>query len=137
MIQITRIIAAFTLLFSGVFWFWFQPGPLVTALYFFYASIAAAIGLGIYISIFSRKDQQAQLIAAEIHKEKALRSDVMELVDQLKSLNATDAAQQGQRLLGMLEDYRQVIEQKLAGTTITLSTYSQETRRIFKIAYKI
>lgn len=132
-IAIITIITAF--IATAVFFVWF-PFDLLTLLGFAGLNLlGVGAGLGYYLlSGAARKDQHQALMSLEIEREKALYEEVQGLSSQLTQMALPDSARQAERLMGMLEDYRRVIEQKLGDTTITMSSYSSETGRVFRLA---
>ncbi len=129
---ITSLTAALSM---AVFLFWFPLNLLLLGVYggLLVVSVVAAL-LFYLLSGSARRDKEQALLAYEIAREKKLYQEVKTLGQQLSEINQPDSAKQADRLMGMLEDYRQVIEQKLADTTITMSSYSQETSRVFKLS---
>ncbi|WP_320823909.1 hypothetical protein [Reinekea sp.] len=118
----------------GVFWLWFAPQMLALALYSGLAVFSVLVAVGFYLLAgYAKQDAHAALIGHEIAKEQRLYAEVESIADQLAALNQSESAKQASRLMGMLADYRQVIEQKLGDTTITMASYSQETGRVFKL----
>jgi hypothetical protein len=119
----------------AVYFFWFPTNLLALGLYSALALSSVLIGLAFYFAAgFARKDQHQQLVQHEIAREQKLYDEVSTLASQLAALELKDSAKQANRLMGMLEDYRRVIEQKLGDTTITMSSYSHETGRVFSLA---
>ncbi|WP_281648797.1 hypothetical protein [Parendozoicomonas sp. Alg238-R29] len=97
--------------------------------------VAVIAAIAVYVlGGFAQQEQQAALIANEVAREQKLYDEVKLLNGQLSDLDMADAAKQATRLMNMLEDYRRVIEHKLGDTTITLSSYSSETSRVFRLA---
>ncbi len=132
-VAISATISAFVCI--AVFFVWFPFSPVIFGIYCTIAFISAAIGVTFYIlSGFAKKDQHHALVEHEIAREEALYQEVQKLAHQLNELSLADSAKQADRLMGMLADYRRVIEQKLGDTTITMSSYSSETSRVFKLA---
>ncbi|WP_320821978.1 hypothetical protein [Reinekea sp.] len=122
------------LLCIGAFWLWFAPQMLALALYSGLAVLSVLIAVVFYLLAgYAKQDAHAALIGHEIAKEQRLYAEVESIADQLVDLTQSEAAKQASRLMGMLADYRQVIEQKLGDTTITMASYSQETGRVFKL----
>ena len=122
------------LLSIGAFWLWFAPQMLALLLYSALAVFSVLVAVGFYLLAgYAKQDAHAALIGHEIAKEQRLYAEVESIADQLADLNQVEAARQASRLMGMLADYRQVIEQKLGDTTITMASYSQETGRVFKL----
>jgi hypothetical protein len=122
------------LLSIGAFWLWFAPQMLALLLYSALAVFSVLVAVGFYLLAgYAKQDAHAALIGHEIAKEQRLYAEVESIADQLADLNQVEAAKQASRLMGMLADYRQVIEQKLGDTTITMASYSQETGRVFKL----
>jgi hypothetical protein len=118
----------------GAFWFWFAPQFLALALYSALAVLSVALAGGFYlVAGYAKRDAHAALIGHEIAKEQRLYAEVESIANQLAELDQPESAKQASRLMGMLADYRQVIEQKLGDTTITMASYSQETGRVFKL----
>ncbi|EAR07373.1 hypothetical protein [Reinekea blandensis] len=114
---------------------WFPFDVMLLGGYALLAFAGSGIGLGYYlISGAAKKDQQQALISREVEREQALYAEVEALSEQLKAMALPDSAKQAERLMGMLEDYRRVIEQKLGDTTITMSSYSAETGRVFRLS---
>jgi hypothetical protein len=119
----------------AVFIFWFPLNLIMLAVYGGLLIVSVVLALLVYLfGGFARRDQHRTLLAKEIEREQQLYDQVKALELQLSELEQTDSAKQADRLMGMLEDYRRVIEQKLGGTTITMSSYSQQTGRVFKLA---
>jgi hypothetical protein len=107
---------------------------LALALYSGLAVLSVLIAVVFYLLAgYAKQDAHAALIGHEIAKEQRLYAEVESIADQLVDLTQSEAAKQASRLMGMLADYRQVIEQKLGDTTITMASYSQETGRVFKL----
>jgi hypothetical protein len=132
-IALTTSITA--LLGIAVFFVWFPFNVIALGSYAGLSVVAVGIALAFYaVSGFARKDQHRELIAHEIAREEALYAEVKLLESDLSKLAMNDSAKQASRLMGMLEDYRRVIEQKLGDTTITMTSYSSETSRVFKLA---
>lgn len=133
--RITLVTAVSALLAIGVFFIWFPTSIISLAIYTAWALVTVVISLGFYfLSGYARKDQHQQLVALEVAREQKLYQQVQQLATGLSDLNQETPAKQANRLMGMLEDYRGVIEQKLGDTTVTLSSYSHETSRVFKLA---
>lgn len=130
------VITLFTALLGiAGFALWFPFEPLVLGGYALLALVGTGVGLATYfLSGAARNDQRHALIAREVAREQALYAEVETLSGQLKAMSLPDSAKQAERLMGMLEDYRQVIEQKLGDTTITMSSYSAETGRVFRLS---
>ena len=122
------------LLSLAVFLVWFPFNVVIFAVYGGIVFGAVLFALAFYVlSGFARKDQHQALLSYEIAKEKTLYEQVKQLAIKLAELSLNDSAKQADRLMGMLEDYRRVIEQKLGDTTITMSSYSSETGRVFSL----
>jgi len=118
----------------GIFWFWFPPSIIALGIYTALAVGSSVIAAAFYfLAGFAKKDLHRELIEREILKERQLHAEVKGIAEHLAELDHADSAKQANRLMGMLEDYRLVIEQKLGDTTITMSSYSHETGRVFKL----
>lgn len=135
MAKIAVVTSLTAVLGIAVFFLWFPFNLLALGLYAGLSVLSVLLALGFYVvSGFARKDQHRALVAHEIAREEALYAEVQNLSTELTALSLNDSAKQASRLMGMLEDYRRVIEQKLGGTTITMSSYSSETSRVFRLA---
>lgn len=130
------VITLFTALLGAAgFALWFPFDLIALAAYALLALAGSGIGVGYYfLSGAARKDQRQALIEREVAREQALYTEVEGLSGQLTAMALPDSARQAERLMGMLEDYRRVIEQKLGDTTITMSSYSAETGRVFRLS---
>jgi len=123
------------LLSLAVFFVWFPFNIVIFGVYSGITFGAVLIALAFYVLTgFARIDQHQALMTYEIAKEQTLYEEVKQLAAKLAELSLTDSAKQADRLMGMLEDYRRVIEQKLGSTSITMSSYSSETGRVFNLA---
>jgi hypothetical protein len=132
--RVLGVSASAAVLCIGAFWFWFAPQFLALALYSALAILSVALAGGFYLLAgYAKRDAHAALIGHEIAKEQRLYAEVESIANQLAELDQPESAKQASRLMGMLADYRQVIEQKLGDTTITMASYSQETGRVFKL----
>lgn len=132
-VAITTIITA--LLGIAVYALWFPFDLIALGGYALLSVFGVGAGLGYYLlSGAARKDQARALIEREVAREKALYAEVETLSAHLTTMALPDSAKQADRLMGMLEDYRRVIEQKLGDTTITMTSYSEETGRVFRLA---
>ncbi len=120
---------------SSLFYaYWFSPSLMSLLAYSAWSLVAVGIALGAYILTGgARKASHQRWVDAEIAREQALYREVEALAEDLTAVDETDAASQAGRLLGMLEDYRKVIEQKLGTSTITLSSFSAQASSIFRI----
>jgi hypothetical protein len=131
-IVITTTISA--LLCIAVFMFWFPSSLIGLGAYSALALGSIAIAIAFYFAGgYARKDQHQEMVQHEVTREQKLYDEVKALAEQLSALKLGDPAKQANRLMGMLEDYRRVIEQKLGDTTITMSSYSHETGRVFRL----
>ncbi|MDO7636569.1 MAG: hypothetical protein MUQ60_11720 [Porticoccaceae bacterium] len=132
--RVLGVSASAAVLCIGAFWFWFAPELLALALYSALAVLSVVLAGGFYlVAGYAKRDAHAALIGHEIAKEQRLYAEVESIANQLAELDQPESAKQASRLMGMLADYRQVIEQKLGDTTITMASYSQETGRVFKL----
>ena len=133
--RIALITVISALLGIAAFVLWFPFDVLIFGVYSAFSLITVLLALAFYVfSGFARKDKHQALVAYEVAREESLYNDVKKLASQLAELNLADSAKQADRLMGMLADYRRVIEQKLGDTTITMSSYSSETSRVFSLA---
>lgn len=135
MARISLFASISALLAIVLFYIWFPNSWLALGLYSALAVVSVIVSVVFYlVSGFARKEQHQALVAHEVAREQRLYQQVEHLAKGLADLDQTDSAKQAKRLMGMLEDYRGVIEQKLGDTTVTLSSYSHETARVFKLA---
>lgn len=133
--KIALVTSITALLSMAVYFLWFPFNLVLFAVHTGLSVSAVAIALAFYVLAgFARKDKHQALVAHEIAREQRLYDEVKALGSQLSSLEMKDSAKQADRLMGMLEDYRRVIEQKLGDTTITMTSYSSETSRVFRLA---
>ena len=133
--RIALVTSVTALLCLGVFLFWFPLNMILLAIYGGVLVTSVLLALLLYVVTgAARRDQHKALLAHELEREQHLYAEVKALQRQLTELEQDDSARQADRLMGMLADYRRVIEQKLGNTTITMSSYSQETSRVFKLA---
>ncbi len=133
--RITLIATITALISIAVYYIWFPTGWVMLSAYAGISLVAVIAAIAVYVlGGFAQQEQQAALIANEVAREQKLYDEVKLLNGQLSDLDMADAAKQATRLMNMLEDYRRVIEHKLGDTTITLSSYSSETSRVFRLA---
>lgn len=120
---------------SSLFYaYWFSPSLLSLLTYSLWSLMTVGISLGAYVLTGgAKKASHQRWVYAEIAREQALYKEVEALAADLAAVNETDAADQAGRLMSMLEDYRKVIQQKLATSTITLSSFSAQASTIFRI----
>jgi hypothetical protein len=133
--RIALITIVTALIGIGVYVVWFPFDIVALTIYSGVSVAGVVLALAFYVLAgFARKDAHVALVAQEVAREEALYAEVHKLASHLTELNLADSAKQADRLMGMLADYRRVIEQKLGNTTITMSSYSSETSRVFKLA---
>ncbi|MEJ2044083.1 MAG: hypothetical protein P8X74_03415 [Reinekea sp.] len=132
--RITLVTSLSALICLVAFLFWYPMNLVLLAVYGAVLAASVVLALLFYVVTgYARRDQHNALLAHEVEREKQLYQEVQTLEQQLTDLQQPDSARQADRLMGMLEDYRRVIEQKLGSTTITMTSYSQETGRVFRL----
>jgi hypothetical protein len=119
---------------TGVFSVWFPATMIAVSLYASLAILSVAVGSAFYyLAGYVRSDQHYAILEVELEKEQQLTAEVKKIISSLTELGLSEEASQANRLISLLSDYHDVIEQKFGGASITLSSYSQETGRVFKL----
>lgn len=119
---------------TGIYWFWFEPS--IEELFKMASaslSIALISFLGYKISGLEKSDKhKAQLLYSK-NRDLLLITDVKELQGKLNNVGEPQASDQAERLINLVNDFQEVVNQKLEGSTISLSRYLDQANTVFNI----
>lgn len=123
------------LVFTVLSIFLFSPKLIeliVISLLLIFCSLIAVI---VYFAAgFAKKDRLSQVEKSVLDSEKKLESEVKDLVGKLLEADQEEASKQADRLLNLLEDFRNVVSKKLGDSEMTLSSYINQSKTVFNLA---
>ncbi len=87
-----------------------------------------------YAGGFAKKDKLKHIKKSLLDTEANLESEVKELVFSLLEADQPEASKQAERLLNLLEDFKNVVNSKLGDSDLTLSSYINQSKTVFNLS---
>ncbi len=123
-----------SLLFVPAFYWWFQVDLIWVAAY---AAISAVLAFTVPFSYnllgFEKRDQQRVLAAKEQANYERILGEIRTISLNLNEIGEIEASKQTDRLLGMVDDYHEVITKRFADSPLSVSSHAEIAQRVQNI----
>jgi len=123
-----------SLLLIPIFYWWFQADIIWLAGYSVLSIAAAfAVPFSYHLLGFEKLDQKRVLAAKEQANYERIMRDIREVSLNLEEIGEKEASKQTERLLGMVDDYHEVVSKRFADSPISVSSHAEIAQRVQNI----
>ncbi|MGJ8528338.1 hypothetical protein [Maritalea sp.] len=123
-----------SLLFIPVFYWWFQVDIIwIAGFSLFSVASAFAVPFSYHLLGFEKRDQRRVLEAREQANYERILSDIHTISINLNEIGEVEASKQTQRLLGMVDDYHEVITKRFVDSPMSVSSHAEIAQRVQNI----
>jgi hypothetical protein len=123
-----------SLVFIPVFYWWFQIDIIWLAGFSLFSIASAfAVPFSYHLLGFEKRDQQRVLKAREQANYERILTDIRTISINLNDVGEEEASKQSARLLGMVDDYHEVITKRFADSPLSVSSHAEIAQRVQNI----
>ena len=123
-----------SLILIPVFYWWFQVDIIwIAGFSIFSVASAVAVPFSYHLFGFEKRDQQRVLEAREQANYERILGDIRTISINLNEIGEAEAAKQTQRLLGMVDDYHEVITKRFIDSPLSVSSHAEIAQRVQNI----
>jgi len=123
-----------SILLIPLFFWWFQPDIIWLAGFGAFSIVSAfAVPFSYHLLGFEKRDQQRVLAAKEQANYEKILSDIRTISINLDDIGEAEASKQTDRLLGMVDDYHEVVTKRFADSPLSVSSHAEIAQRVQNI----
>jgi len=117
-----------------LFYWWFQPNLIVLAGFGAFSIVSAfAVPFSYHLLGYEKRDQQRILAAKEQANYERLLTEIRTISHDLNEIGEEEGSRQTERLLGMVDDYHEVITKRFADSPMSVSSHAEIAQRVQNI----
>lgn len=117
-----------------LFYWWFQPSLIVLAGFGAFSIVSAfAVPFSYHLLGYEKRDQQRVLAAKEQANYERILAEIRTISHDLNEIGEEEGSRQTERLLGMVDDYHEVITKRFADSPLSVSAHAEIAQRVQNI----
>lgn len=117
-----------------LFYWWFQPSLIVLVGFGAFSIVSAfAVPFSYHLLGYEKRDQQRVLAAKEQANYERILTEIRTISHDLNEIGEEEGSRQTERLLGMVDDYHEVITKRFADSPMSVSSHAEIAQRVQNI----
>lgn len=117
-----------------LFYWWFQPSLIVLTGFGAFSIVSAfAVPFSYHLLGYEKRDQQRVLAAKEQANYERILTEIRTISHDLNEIGEEEGSRQTERLLGMVDDYHEVITKRFADSPMSVSSHAEIAQRVQNI----